>query len=397
MKRFLSMLAAGALGATMTIAAFNYTGNQNKHTTNLATDIAQVGMSNTTSRTMMNTGPDFTVAAEKALQVVVEIDAIESEQLAQSRKRQNRSSDDPMARMLEQFGLGGDDFFSFGFPQRPKEGSGSGVIISSDGYIVTNNHVIDFADEVMIKTYDGKKFKATIVGKDPSTDLAVIKIDAKNLPVLEYANSDQVKIGEWVLAVGNPYRYLTSTVTAGIVSAVGRDIDIIQGDKTIESFIQTDAAINPGNSGGALVDAYGRLIGINTAIASQTGNYSGYSFAIPSNLMLKTVRDIKENGGDIERTNLGVGVVELDAEYAKELGLDIAEGIYIDEVMSGGAAEFAGILPTDVIVEIDGEKITKFEDLKKVIDYAKVGDVIKVKVYRNGEHKVIPVRLKKRI
>src|SRR5690606_35611888 len=169
----------------------------------------------------------------------------------------------------------GNDFFDFpfGFEYRPREGAGSGVIISPDGYIVTNNHVIDFADEILVKTQD-KEYVAELVGRDPSTDLAVLKIDAKNLPTLQNGNSDLVKIGEWVLAVGNPFEYLTSTVTAGIVSAKGRDLNIIRGERTIEAFIQTDAAINPGNSGGALVDAQGRLIGINAAIASPTGAYS---------------------------------------------------------------------------------------------------------------------------
>ena len=395
MKSFFSMFIAGIIGAALTIAVFNFSSDTNRNIQANAADITTVGLNNNT--TAINTGPDFTLAAETALKAVVQIDASESDQLAQQR-RSERKSNDPMARFFEQFGMdgGGSDFFGFGLNQ-PKAGAGSGVIISADGYIVTNNHVVDFADEVTIKTFDGNTYKAAIVGRDPSTDLAVLKVDAKNLPTLEFGNSDKVKIGEWVLAVGNPYKYLTSTVTAGIISAVGRDIDIIRGEKTIEAFIQTDAAINPGNSGGALVDANGRLIGINTAIASQTGNYAGYSFAIPVNLMMKITKDIIENGADIERTNLGVGVVELDEAYAKELNLDISEGMYVDEVMSGSAAEYAGILPTDIITEIDGKKVSNFKDLKEVIDYSKVGDTINVKVYRNGEHKTIPVRLKKRI
>ncbi len=390
------MIAAGAIGAVLTFGLFQLTDTGAlviQETGDLPLHTASTAKNNIATP---NTGPDFTVAAEKALPAVVQIQASESQELARQRREEQKNRD-PFSRFFDEFGFNFGDMYSFGFPYRPKEGAGSGVIISEDGYIVTNNHVVEFADNVMIKTYDDKEYEAQIVGRDPSTDLALLKIDGKNLPTLEFGNSDKVRIGEWVLAVGNPYRYLTSTVTAGIVSAVGRDIDLIRGEKTIEAFIQTDAAINPGNSGGALVDANGRLIGINTAIASQTGNYAGYSFAIPVNIAMRVIKDIKENGGDVERTSLGVGVLELDKALAEELNLDIEKGIYIDEVMSGSAAEYAGILPTDVIVEIDGKKIEKFDDLKEIVDYSKVGDVLNVKVYRNGELQTIPVRLKKRI
>ena len=390
------MIVAGAIGAVLTFGLFQLkdTGTSiAQNTSELPIHTASTAKNNIATP---NTGPDFTVAAAKALPAVVQIQASESQELAQQRRNEQKDRD-PFSRFFEEFGFNFGDIQGFGFPYRPKEGAGSGVIISDDGYIVTNNHVVEFADEVTIKTFDDKEYDAQIIGRDPSTDLALLKIDAKNLPTLEFGNSDDVKVGEWVLAVGNPYRYLTSTVTAGIVSAVGRDIDIIRGEKSIEAFIQTDAAINPGNSGGALIDANGRLIGINTAIASQTGNYAGYSFAIPVNIAMRVIKDIKENGGDVERTSLGVGVLELDKELAKELNLDIDKGIYIDEVMNGSAAEYAGILPTDVIVEIDGKKVEKFDDLKEIVDYSKVGDVLQVKVYRNGELQTIPVRLKKRI
>ena len=186
-------------------------------------------------------------------------------------------------------------------------------------------------------------------------------------------------------------------MTAGIVSAIGRDIDLIRGEKTIEQFIQTDAAINPGNSGGALVDTDGRLIGINTAIASYTGNYAGYSFAIPTNLMVTIVDDIIANGGDIERTSLGVTVEQIDAEYAKELELDLAEGLIVRGLENGGSAENAGILPNDIIVEVDGKEAVEFDQLKEIIDYSKVGDILKVKVYRKGDYEIIPVRLRKNL
>jgi S1-C subfamily serine protease len=276
-----------------------------------------------------------------------------------------------------------------------RKGAGSGVIISKDGFILTNNHVVDFADEVTVQTVDNKEYKATIVGRDPSSDLAVIKINANNLPTLEYADSDKARVGEWVLAVGNPFEYLTSTVTAGIISAKGRDLNIIQGAKTIEEFIQTDAAINPGNSGGALVDAYGKLLGINTAIASETGSYAGYSFAIPVNLAMSIANDIMKNGGDIERTSLGVEVFVLDETLAKEQGIPLSEGLLVDAVGEKSAAQYAGILPNDILVEIDGYKLKSFEDLKKKIDMAKVGDSVQIKVFRNGKYLDIPVRLKK--
>jgi S1-C subfamily serine protease len=299
-----------------------------------------------------------------------------------------------MEQIFRQFGLQYEGF-GFDFGPRIRRGAGSGVIISKDGYILTNNHVVDFADELTIRTSDNKEYKGTLVGRDPSTDLAVIKIDASNLSTLEYADSDKARVGEWVLAVGNPFEYLTSTVTAGIISAKGRDLDIIQGSRTIEQFIQTDAAINPGNSGGALVDASGKLLGINTAIASQTGSYAGYSFAIPINLAVSIANDIIKNGGDIERTSLGIEVFVLNEDYAKERNLNITEGLLVDAVGDRSAAQYAGILPNDVLVEIDGKKLKTFDDLKSKIELAKVGDSIQLKVYRNGKYLDIPVRLKK--
>jgi S1-C subfamily serine protease len=334
------------------------------------------------------TGPDFTVAAEKAREVVVLIEASESAAAAQQRRRQQ----DPFAELFDRFGFSYD---GFGFGPLLRRGAGSGVIFSRDGYILTNNHVVDFADEVTVQTFDGKSFQADIIGRDPSADLAVLKIDSKNLPVLEVADSDKARVGEWVLAVGNPYEYLTSTVTAGIISAIGRDLDIIKGQRTIEQFIQTDAAINPGNSGGALVDSEGRLLGINTAIASQTGNYAGYSFAIPANLAIRIANDIIETGGDIERTSLGVEVFTLDEKFAKEQGVDLKEGLLVDGVGEGSAAQYAGIRPRDILVEIDGQKLVTFDDLKKRIDLSKVGDTLNLKVYRNGQYINIPVRMKK--
>ena len=211
---------------------------------------------------------------------------------------------------------------------------------------------------------------------------------------MKLANSDQCKVGEWVLAVGNPFDYLTSTVTAGIISAKGRDIDIIKDNKSIEEFIQTDAAINPGNSGGALVNVDGELLGINTAIATPTGTYAGYSFAIPSNLMKRIVDEIIENG-DIERANLGVAGYDVDPEYAKENQLSAERGFYVAQVVNGSAAQFAGILEGDIITQLNDTQINDFDDLKEALKFAKVGDTIKIKVNRDGVSKTFNTRLKR--
>jgi Do/DeqQ family serine protease len=381
LKTFLSFIIAGFLGGLICFGGIQMYRDG---------ELTLSGLKNvSTTVTTPVTGPDFAAAAEIAQKAVVLIAASESEESAQNRRRE-----DPFQDIWERFGLQNDPF-GFGYGPRLRKGAGSGVIISRDGYILTNNHVVDFADELNVKTSDGKEYEAKLVGRDPSTDLAVIKINASNLPTLEYADSDKARVGEWVLAVGNPFEYLTSTVTAGIISAKGRDLDIIQGNKTIEQFIQTDAAINPGNSGGALVDATGKLLGINTAIASQTGSYAGYSFAIPVNLAVSIANDIIKNGGDIERTSLGVEVFVLDEELAKELKLDISEGLLVDAVGENSAAQYAGIRPNDVLTEIDGKKLKTFDDLKTKIDMAKVGDSIQLKVYRNGKYIDMPVRLKK--
>jgi Do/DeqQ family serine protease len=383
MKNFLSLILAGITGGLICFGAFQLSSE---------TGFGKDEIHLTSSAPVITTGPDFAEAAEVAQKAVVLIEAAESAESAKQRRRDA----DPFQEFFERFGLPYDGGFgySFGGPMIRK-GAGSGVIISKDGYILTNNHVVDFADEVNVKLYDGKEYEAKIIGRDPSTDLAIVKIDANNLTVLENADSDKARVGEWVLAVGNPYEYLTSTVTAGIISAKGRELNIIQGSKTIEQFIQTDAAINPGNSGGALVDASGKLLGINTAIASQTGNYAGYSFAIPINLANRIANDIIKNGGDIERTSLGVEVFVLNEEFAKEQGLPINKGLLVDGVGENSAAQYAGIHPNDVLVEIDGKKLETFDDLKDRIDLAKVGDSVMLKVYRNGKYIDLPVRLKK--
>lgn len=293
--------------------------------------------------------------------------------------------------------------FFFGQPQRPQKqsdepvplGSGSGVIISSDGFIVTNNHVIEEADEVEVILNDNRKYKAKVIGTDPTTDLAVVKIEAEKLPYVEFSNSDDVQIGQWVLAVGNPFN-LSSTVTAGIVSAKARNINILRekaGNLAIESFIQTDAAVNPGNSGGALVDLSGKLIGINAAIATPTGTYAGYAFAIPSNLVSKVVKDIMDYG-TVQRGFLGVQIGELDDKTAKELGLDKVKGAYIAEVNKGSGADEAGIKGGDVIIKIADHDINTSPELQEMVARYRPGDKIPVTYIRNGKTYSATVTLK---
>jgi len=277
------------------------------------------------------------------------------------------------------------------------QSSGSGVIISEDGYIVTNNHVIKNADEIEISLNDKKSYKAEVIGTDPSTDIALLKVKDKGLPHISYGNSDVVKVGEWVLAVGNPYN-LTSTVTAGIVSAKGRDINILRNDplsgKTaLESFIQTDAAVNPGNSGGALVNANGQLIGINTAIQSQTGAYSGYSFAVPVNIVKKVVNDLVEFG-TVQRAYIGVSIRNIDKKLADEESISTLNGAYVSETMPNGAADEAGIKKGDVITKIGSVKISNVTELQEQVGQFRPGDDLMVTVLRDGKEVEIPVNLK---
>jgi Do/DeqQ family serine protease len=293
-----------------------------------------------------------------------------------------------------------DDFFEpffhfFGDPyggNNTYTGFGSGVIISNDGYIVTNNHVVDGAGNVQVILNDQQEFEATIVGTDPTTDLALLKIDDSNTPFITFGNSDAVKIGEWVLAVGNPFN-LTSTVTAGIVSAKARNINILGTPGAIESFIQTDAAVNMGNSGGALVNMNGELIGVNAAIASNTGSYAGYSFAIPVNIVKKVVDDLL-NFGQVQRAYLGVTIREVDSKLAKEKDLDKSNGVYIESVSETGGARIAGIKEGDVIESVDNHSVRTNSELLEVIGQHSPGDVVQVVVRRDGADKNFQVELK---
>jgi serine protease Do len=259
---------------------------------------------------------------------------------------------------------------------------GSGVIVSPDGYIITNNHVIDGGGKVEVSLNNKRTYKAKVVGKDPYTDLALLKIEADGLQPLVYANSDNVQVGEWVLAVGNPFN-LTSTVTAGIVSAKGRNINILQGMYSIESFIQTDAVVNPGNSGGALVNMKGELVGINAAIMSETGAYEGYSFAIPSNLVRKIMADLKEFG-IAQRALLGVRIKDVDNEIAADFNLGNVEGVLVRTVDPGSGAEEAGLQMNDIIIGVNGTKTASVPALQEQIARFRPGDTVALDIIRNG-------------
>lgn len=289
------------------------------------------------------------------------------------------------------------DFFDNGAPRYkrgPQRSSGSGVIISDNGYIVTNNHVVENADDIEVTLDDNRTYKAEMIGLDPTTDLALIKIDETKLSFIKFGSSDDVRVGEWVLAVGNPFN-LNSTVTAGIVSAKSRNINILRDQRgmQIESFIQTDAAVNPGNSGGALVNLKGELIGINTAIATPTGTYAGYSFAVPVSLVKKVMNDLKEYGV-VQRALLGVNIRDVDAAFAREKGFKSLRGVYILNVGEGSAAQEAGLEEGDIIVAIDDHNIYTVAELQEQVARNRPGDKVKVTFKRNGKERVVHATLK---
>lgn len=301
---------------------------------------------------------------------------------------------------MQQYGYGNpflEYFFGNGSNRyaQPILSSGSGVIISKDGYIITNNHVIDKAQQIKVVLNDKREYDAEIIGADVSTDIALLKISETNLPFIEPGNSDHVKVGEWVMAVGNPFN-LTSTVTAGIVSAKARNINLFRENYGIESFIQTDAAVNPGNSGGALVNRKGELIGINTAIASKTGSFAGYSFAVPVNIALKVVEDFIEFG-QIQRAVMGVAIRDLTGEVAKEKGINTLKGVLIDNVTSNGSADKAGIKSNDVITRLGSVDIDNVAQLQEQLSKFRPGDKILVAILRNKKEQIIEVVLQNRM
>ena len=330
---------------------------------------------------------DLTFAAEKALPAVVHIRYVQN-----SKVQTVEVESDPFSDFFDDFfgnpgrGNGGKQKRQVQTPKR--EATGSGVIISADGYIVTNNHVVEGADQLTVTLNDNREFSARIIGTDKSTDLALIKIDGKNLPTLPIGDSDKLKVGEWVLAVGNPFN-LNSTVTAGIVSAKARTL----GGNPIESFIQTDAAINQGNSGGALVNTQGELVGINAMLYSQTGSYSGYGFAIPTTIMNKVVADIKQYGS-VQRAVMGIKGSDIEKEKGKEHDLGTNDGIYVDSVEDGGAGSAVGLKSGDVIVAADGRKLTKMAELQELLSGKKPGDKITITYLRNKKKTTATATLK---
>ncbi len=324
---------------------------------------------------------DLSIAAEETVQEVVHIKVVQ--------EGQEYVQHDP----FEYFFRGNTQGRKFKAPD--KQGSGSGVIITKDGYIVTNNHVIQGADRIEVVLNNNKSYLAEVIGTDPSTDLALVKVEAEDLKAIAIGNSDDLKLGEWVLAVGNPYN-LNSTVTAGIVSAKARSINILQntnGTPPLEAFIQTDAAVNPGNSGGALVNARGELIGINSAIKSPTGSYSGYSFAVPVNIMKKVVNDIMEYGS-VQRAFIGVAIQNISTDLMEKEDLETMSGVFVGNVAENGAANDAGIEAGDVITAVNGVKVKSVAELQSQIGLYKPGDQVEVDVNRAGNKKQFTMKLR---
>ncbi len=335
--------------------------------------------------------PDLTYAAENAVKAVVNIESIREVQYG-GRSR----GYDPF---YEFFGIpyGGGGYSE---PQtREQRSGGSGVIISADGYIVTNNHVIEDATKLKVKLNDGRTFDAKLVGTDPTTDVALIKVDEKDLPTIPFGNSNDLRLGEWVLAIGSPFD-LQSTITAGIVSAKARQLGVIPDELRVESFIQTDAAVNPGNSGGALVNTRGELVGINTVIKSSTGSYIGYSFAVPETIVRKVVVDLKEYGV-VQRAMLGVRYRAIDdlfiEQMGEELGITKTGGLYVNEVVEGGAAEDAGLRKGDIITAVDGKKTNDASAMSEQMAQYRPGDKITIEYNRNGVEKKAQVTLKNKV
>jgi len=377
MKKYLMILSVASLGGLVALGLNKWLNNESTAT------FEKNYLARYASLNEVGARPDFVEVSELVTPTVVHI------------KTLIESKPADMNQQMDPFG------FFRGLPQMPmgpQSASGSGVIISSDGYIVTNNHVIENASKIKVVLNDKRQYDATLIGRDPNTDMALIRIEEKNLQYAIIGNSDEAKVGQWVLAVGNPFD-LTSTVTAGIISAKGRNLNLLkdpnrpESQYSIESFIQTDAAVNPGNSGGALVAADGKLIGINTAIASQTGQYAGYAFAVPSNLMKKIVDDLLKYG-EVQRGFIGVQIQDVTAELADKEGLKDVKGVYVNGVTENSAAEEAGIKKGDVIINIDNVNVNTSSELQEQIGKRSPGDKVKVALLRNGNEKVFMVTLR---
>jgi Do/DeqQ family serine protease len=374
MKKILSLILVSALGGALTLGSYLMFFDKSANSSYLTNETPVLMQTNYKPINVAAAEKtDFTDIAEKTVHAVVHVKNVSI----------TSTSSNPLL-----------DFFYGQSASKEQRivGTGSGVIISPDGYIITNYHVVKGAKELEITLNNKETYLAEIIGVDESTDIALLKIDQTNLPNLPFGNSDNLRVGEWVLAVGNPFN-LTSTVTAGIVSAKARDINISRNNNRIESFIQTDAAVNPGNSGGALVNVRGNLIGINTAISSQTGSYIGYSFAVPSNIAKKVIEDILEYG-NVQRAYLGINYEELDSKKSKDFGVNNTEGVIITRVIEHGAAKESGLLSNDIITKMDNVKITKFSDLQGFLGSKRPGDKVAVRVIRNESEKIFQVRLK---
>ncbi len=375
-KNLFGALLMALLGAA--IALFAYTKINNKPSATFTKDSAKYETADAkalfTSLTEQQGQIDFTYAAEQTVHAVVHVHT------------KSMVSSDASNPILEWF------YGERSAKPREVSGYGSGVIISADGYIITNNHVVEDAESVEVKLNDNRTFTADVVGRDPSTDIALLKIKADNLPFIKYGDSDQLKLGEWVLAVGNPFN-LTSTVTAGIVSAKGRNLHILDSEYSIESFIQTDAALNMGNSGGALVNTKGLLVGITSAIYSPTGAYAGNSFAIPVNIVRKVVEDLKQFG-EVQRAIIGVNITDVTQEDAEKYKLDGVMGAKIANVVDGGAAEAAGLKENDIIVKIDNISVASTAELQEQVSKHRPGDRINIIYVRNGKENSVNVTLK---
>ena len=390
-KLLFGFLLVSVLSVGITIATYSYLNKSNKNSSFTNNSGFNQSGYRLASYAEAAENTDFTFAAEQSVNAVVHIKSV----VTPSPRNRGRSFMSPY-----------DFFFGDGSPyyqqQRPRVGFGSGVIVSNDGYVVTNNHVIEGADEIEVTTNDDQTYKAKLIGRDETTDIALLKIEGKDFHILPFGDSDALKVGQWVLAIGNPFN-LTSTVTAGIISAKGRGEVFYENNRggnpqeRIQSYIQTDAAVNPGNSGGALVNTKGELIGINTAIFSQTGNFVGYSFAIPINIVKKVVSDIKQYGV-VQRAYLGISVSELS--YLKEEKpelyekLKVHEGVYVNSFPSNSSAQKAGIKEGDVITAINGTKIKNYQELRAQLSRYNPGNKVNVQVQRGNEVKTLGVELK---
>lgn len=368
-KNLLVIILSVILSGITSVFVINY---HERHRERIAMDLpaAQINRVSLTQQSY----PDFTYAAENCVKAVVHVKVLSK-------------------GAVQTYSLF-DFFFGNGSPQpmqREQLSAGSGVIISPDGYIVTNSHVVSGAEEISVTLENNKSFKARLVGADEVTDIAVVKIEASGLSYLEFGDSDALRLGEWVIAIGNPYN-LTNTITAGIVSAKSRSMPSYDEGFKIESFIQTDAAVNPGNSGGALVNIKGELVGINTAIASRTGSFTGYSFAVPASIARKIVNDFVDFG-EVKRALLGITMQDMSSELARERGIGDVKGVYVSDVLKGGAANKAGIRESDVILSINGKPVNSSPEVQEQISKFRPKDRIKVAILREGKQKELSVVL----